>query len=55
MYQARACGFEAELTADEGEGLSIGADVFNGSDLDPVKLRNAHVAWMTLNNCRNGT
>ena len=31
VYQARACGFEAELTAAGGEGLSVGADVFDRS------------------------
>ena len=40
--------FEAELTAAEGEGLSVGADVFDGNSVDPVRLRNAHEAWMTL-------
>ena len=44
VYQVRACGFEAELTAVEGEGLSVGADVFDRSNVDPVKLRNAHEA-----------
>ena len=43
VYQARVCGFEAELTAAEGEGLSIGADVSDGSNVDPVRSRNAHV------------
>ena len=53
VYQARAWGFEDELTVAEGEGLSVGADVFDGSKLDPVRLRNAHVVWITLiNNCR---
>ena len=53
VYQARACGFEAELTAAEGEELNVGADVFDPSNVDPVRLRNAHAAWMTLiNNCR---
>ena len=47
MYHARACGFEAELTAAEGEGLSVEADIFYGSNVDPVRLRNAHIAWMT--------
>ena len=28
VYQARECGFEAELTAAKGEGLRIRADVF---------------------------
>ena len=52
MYQARASGFENELTAAEGDGLSVGADVFDSSNVDPVRLRNAHVAWMTLiNSC----
>ena len=56
-YQARACGFDAELTAAEGEGLSVGADVFNRSNVDPaVRLRNAHAAWVRLvNNCRGMT
>ena len=53
VYQARACSFEGELKAAEGEGRSVGADVFDGSNVDPVRLRNAHVVWMTLiNNCR---
>ena len=48
MYQARENGFEAELTAVAGEGLSVGADVFDGSDVDPVRSRNTHKAWTTL-------
>ena len=57
MYEARVCGFEAELPASEGGGLSVGADVFDdvfdGSNVDPVRLQNAHVAWITLiNSCR---
>ena len=38
MYQAKACGFEAELTAAKGKGLGVGADVFDGSNVDPVRL-----------------
>ena len=53
VYQDRVCGFEAELTEAEGKGLIVGADVFDGSNVDPVRLRNAHAAWMTLiNSCR---
>ena len=44
LYQARASGFEVELTAPEGDGLSVGADIFDSSNVDPVRLRNAHVA-----------
>ena len=52
LYQARASGFENELTAAEGDGLSVGADVFDSSNVNPVRLRNAHAAWMTLiNSC----
>ena len=54
LYQAWASGFEAELTAAEGDGLSVGDDVFDSSDVDPVRWRNAHVAWMTLINSYNG-
>ena len=43
-------GFEAELTTAEGEGLSIRADDCYRGNVDPVRLRNAHVAWMTLIN-----
>ena len=39
LYQARASGFENELTAAEGDGLSVGADVFDSSNVDPVRLR----------------
>ena len=48
LYQARASGFEDKLTAAEGDGLSVGAVVLDSSSVDPVRLRNAHVAWMTL-------
>ena len=54
LYQAWASGFEAELTAAEGDGLSVGDDVFDSSDVDPVRWRNAHVAWMTLINSYSG-
>ena len=54
LCQARASGFEDELTAAEGDGLSVGADVFDSSIVDPVRLRNAHVAWMTLINSCSG-
>ena len=53
VYQAKACDFGAELTAAGGGGLSVGADAFNRSNVDSVRLRNTHTAWMTLiNNCR---
>ena len=54
LYQARASGFKDELTPAEGDGWSVGADVFDSSNVDPVRLRNAHVAWMTLINSCNG-
>ena len=44
LYQARASGFEDELTAAVGDGLSVGADIFDSSDIDRVRLRNAQVA-----------
>ena len=50
VHQARVCGFEAELTAAEGEGLNVGAGGFYGSNVDSVRLGNAHVAWMTVIN-----
>ena len=53
-YEAIACGFEGELTAAEGRGLSVGADVFDGSNVDPMRLRNAHAAWMMLINSSKG-
>ena len=54
LYQARAGGFEDKLTAVEGSGLSIGANIFDSNNVDPVRLRNAHVAWMTLINSCSG-
>ena len=54
LYQARASGFEDELTAAEGGGLSVGADVFDSSNVDPMRLRYARVAWMTLINSCSG-
>ena len=45
--------FEAELAAGEGKELSVEADVFDQSNVDFMRLRNAHVAWVTLiNNCK---
>ena len=49
-YQAKACGSQAELTAAESEGLSVGANVFDRNNADPVRLRNTYVAWMTFIN-----
>ena len=48
VYHTRACGFETELAAAEGEGLSVGAHGFERSNVDPVSLENAHAAWMKL-------
>ena len=56
MYQTRASGFGNEVTAALGDGLSVGADVFDSSNVDPVRLRNAHAAWMILvNSCSRMT
>ena len=54
LYQARASGFEDELTAAEGDGLRVGSDVFDSSNVNPVRSQNAHVAWMTLINSCSG-
>ena len=54
LCQARASGFENELTAAVGDGPSVGANVFDSSNVDPVRLRNAYVAWMTLINSCSG-
>ena len=54
LYQARTSDFEDELTATEGDGLSVGANIFDSSNVDPVRLRNAHVAWMILINSCSG-
>ena len=54
LYQARASGFENKLTAAVGDGLSVGADVFDSGNVDPVRLRNAHAAWMILINSCSG-
>ena len=42
MYETRICGFEAELTAVEGEGLGVGVTFF------------IEVAW-TPRNCEMHT
>ena len=54
VYQARAWEFGAKLTSAEEKGLSVEADVFDGSNVDPMRLQNAQVAWMTLINNRRG-
>ena len=44
------------MTEANREGLSVGADVFDQSDVDLGRLRNALTAWMTLiDNCRGVT
>ena len=50
MCQTRACHFKTELTAAVGEGMSVGVDIFGGSNVDPVRLRNAHITWKTAIN-----
>ena len=55
LCQARASGFENELPAAVGDGLSVAADVFDSSNVDPVRLRNAYAAWMILINSCSGT
>lgn len=53
LYQDRTCSFDDEPTAAEGDRLSVRADCFGISNMDAVRLRNAHVAWMTLiNSCK---
>ena len=42
------------LRVNLGEGLNVGADVFDSSNVDPVRLRNAHAAWMILINSCSG-
>ena len=54
LYQARASASGDEPTTAEGDGLGVGADVFDSSNVDPVRLQNAHVAWMTLINSCSG-
>ena len=54
LYQARARGFGSELTAAVRDGLSVGADVFDSSNVDPVRLRNEHAACMILINSCSG-
>ena len=54
LYQARASGFVNKLTAAVGDGLSVGADVFDSSNIEPVRLRNAHAAWIILINSCSG-
>lgn len=54
MYQARACGFHHESTTAQGEGLCVGAKVFDDRGLHPVIFRNAHAAWITLVNSYKG-
>ena len=54
LYQAWASGFENELTAAVGDGLSVGADVFDSSNVDSVRLRNMHAAWIILINSCSG-
>ena len=58
LYQAKASGFENELAAAEGDGLSIGADVFGSSNVDSVRLQNAHACGLDDTNQQlqwNGT
>ena len=54
LYQARGSGFEDVLTAAERDELSVGADIFDSNNVDSVRLRNVHVAWMTLINSCSG-
>ena len=48
MYHARVCDFEADLTAAEGEILSIGTGTFDRRNVDPVRLTRGETSNHTI-------
>ena len=48
-------GFAEELTTHEGREITVGAEGFDASGVDPVRLRQARQAWTSLMTTCKGT
>ena len=52
LAKAEALGFAEELTSHEGRDITVGAEGFDASGVDPVRLRQA---WTSLITSCKGT
>lgn len=46
--KAEALGFADALNTDEAHDIMVGAEGFDASDVDPVRLRQVRQAWLSL-------
>ena len=53
--KAKAMGFVDELTTHEGHDIMVGAEGFDASGVDLVRLRQARQAWTSVITTCNGT
>ena len=55
LAKAETLGFAEELTSHEGRDIAVGAEGFDASGVDPVRLRQAKQAWTSLITTCKGT
>ena len=55
LAKAEVLGFAEELTTHEGRDITVGAEKFDASGVDPVRLRQARQAWTSLITTCKGT
>ena len=55
LAKAEALGFAEELTTHEDRDIMVGANEFDASGVDPVRLRQARQAWTSLITTSKGT
>ena len=55
LAKAEALGFAEELTTHERRDIMVGAEEFDASGVDPVRLRQARQAWTSLITTCKGT
>ena len=55
LAKAKSLGFAEEVTTQEGRDITVGAEGFDASGVDPVRLRQAKQAWTFLITTYKGT
>ena len=55
LFHCEAARCAAELTAAEDQGLNVGTDEFDDSDENPMRVKIAQEAWISLIIMSKGT
>ena len=55
LEKVKALEFAEELTTPVGCGTMVGAEGFDGSDVDPARVRQARQAWASRTACKGVT